>query len=71
MVLTTSHLIPSVACGQDLDDDDGPDVLSDIVLVLLTSPLLGPSNVQQPTLNNHQGIGGGIAALAGGRFPGR
>ena len=69
--LPSCVLTGSLLCGQDSDDDDGPDVLSDIVLILLSSPLLGPSNVQQLTLNNHQGINRGIAALAGGRFPGK
>ena len=45
--------------------------LSDAVLVFLASPLLGPCKVQQLNLTNQQNITGrGIAALAGGRFPG-
>ena len=45
--------------------------LSDVVLVFLASPLLGPCKVQQLNLTNQQNITGrGIAALAGGRLPG-
>ena len=45
--------------------------LSDAVLVYFASPLLGPCKVQQLNLTNQRNITGrGIAALAGGRFPG-
>jgi hypothetical protein len=44
--------------------------LSDDVLELLGSPLLGPCRVQQLSLNDqHKITGRGIAARAGGRFP--
>ena len=45
--------------------------LSDAVLELLASPLLGPCRVQHLSLRDQDNITGrGIAALAGGRFPG-
>ncbi len=45
--------------------------LTDPVLELLASPLLGPCKVQDLILSNqHYITGRGIAALASGRFPG-
>ena len=45
--------------------------LTDPVLELLASPLLGPCKVQDLILSyQHYITGRGIAALAGGRFPG-
>jgi hypothetical protein len=45
--------------------------LSDGVLELLASPLLGPCNVKQLLLPNQRDITGyGIATVAYGRFPG-
>ena len=56
--------------GLQDSDDDGPDMMSDTVLELLASPLLGPCKVKQLDLTNQRGVGMSVAALAGGRFPG-
>jgi hypothetical protein len=45
-------------------------VLSDAGLTLFASPFLGPCKLQELNLSNQGGICHGIAALAGGRFPG-
>ena len=55
-----------------MQDDGLPSAgLSDDVLELLASPLLGPCGVQHLLLPNQRKVTSyGIAALAGGRFPG-
>ena len=61
-----NHALPSYI--QDCVPDGG---LSDAVLEHLALPLLGPCRVQQLSLNDQYNVTGrGIAALAGGRFPG-
>ena len=49
---------------------DTVDRLSNAVLQSFASPLLGPCKVQYLDLTAQRGINMGIAALAGGRFPG-
>jgi hypothetical protein len=46
-------------------------VLSDAGLTLFALPFLGPCKLQELNLSDQGGICHGIAALAGGRFPGQ
>lgn len=60
----------SVWRAQVTPTSKGGVVLSDAGLTLFASPFLGPCKLQELNLSNQRGICHGIAALAGGRFPG-